>query len=79
MKTKNLREQGKVVFIKQMKTKGAEKGINVNTNMYNFACVRMYKITRFLALNEPLIDKNHLQWLRQLRDVKYDLKSHSLV
>jgi hypothetical protein len=26
MKTKNLREQGKVVFIKQMKTKGAEKG-----------------------------------------------------
>ncbi len=53
--------------------------INVNTNMYNFACVRMYKITRFLALNEPLIDKNHLQWLRQLRDVKYDLKSHSLV
>lgn len=32
--------------------------INVNTNMYTFACLRMYKITRFLSLNDSLIDKN---------------------
>lgn len=32
--------------------------INVNSNMYTFACLRMYKITRFLSLNDPLIDKN---------------------
>ncbi|MDE3840263.1 hypothetical protein C0966_13060 [Bacillus methanolicus] len=32
--------------------------INVNTNMYTFACLRMYKITRFLSPNDPLNDKN---------------------
>lgn len=29
-------------------TKLIDLYINVNTNMYIFACVRMYKITRFL-------------------------------
>ncbi len=36
-------------------------GINVNTNMYIFARLRMYKITRFLRLNDALIGMNHLR------------------
>lgn len=34
--------------------------INVNTRMYIFDCIRMYKITRFPSLNDPLIYKNPL-------------------
>jgi len=33
--------------------------INVNTNMYIFARLRMYKITRFPRLNDALIGMNH--------------------
>jgi len=50
--------------------------INVNTNMYIFAWIRMYKITRFLALNDSLIDKNLLQWKRLSHDVKHGLILH---
>ena len=52
--------------------------INVNTNMYIFACVRMYKITRFPSLNDSSIYKNLLQLKRQLRDVKLGLILHLL-
>lgn len=59
--------------------KSEEVSINVNTNMYIFAWIRMYKITRFLALNDSLIDKNLLQWKRLSHDVKHGLISHLLI
>ncbi|MFS0783411.1 hypothetical protein [Bacillus sp. 1P06AnD] len=34
--------------------------VNVNINMYTFAWIRMYRITRSLLLNDPLIGMNHL-------------------
>src|SRR5690606_3653166 len=36
--------------------------VNVNINMYTFACLRMYKITCPLELNDPSIGKIRLQW-----------------
>jgi len=36
--------------------------VNVNINMYTFACLRMYKITYPLGQNDPSIGKIRLQW-----------------
>src|SRR5690606_13601563 len=36
--------------------------VNVNINMYTFACLRMYKITYPLEQNDPSIGKIRLQW-----------------
>jgi LysR family transcriptional regulator, transcription activator of glutamate synthase operon len=35
--------------------------INVNTNMYTFACIRMYKTTHFPSLNDSLNGMNLLR------------------
>lgn len=41
----------------EQKNLDQKNNINVNTNMYTFACIRMYKITHFLSLNDSLNDK----------------------
>lgn len=56
--------------------KGLNLTINVNTNMYIFARLRMYKITRFLALNDPLNDRNFPPLSQPSHGVRCDLRWH---
>jgi len=52
--------ESKVIFSFEKKLSYNQHNfINVNTNMYIFARLRMYKITRFLRLNDALIGMNH--------------------
>ena len=73
---KNYEESKLDVSKKQKFPTPAKYNINVNTNMYISACIKMYIFTHFLYLNNLLFGKSLQQSELLLRDVKYDPISH---